>query len=309
MTVIYYMSIDRADKPWIGDRRLTEQGGVAWLAAPASRAGRGRQRQLATLPVPMSLPATMTTAVRASLRRSVVQTCARRGVPVPVSPAAPLRVPGSSLQRMSTSGGPSYPSHVPSQAELEFNASNMEKPPSDESAVPVGTHIAEQAIDPAEYRRKMEAAGYVMHRKVNLRGQLADAAAPTTDAVAHAYDMPGIEDGPGGNATYKESEETHARFETVMLGLAGAAMLIWVRASSTTPPPLAVQMAHRSDTKVGAGCWGVGMQGLLTFGPSVGGGDQGMDARQQRQTMEVARLKDERYPPHTIDGCRSTGSR
>ena len=24
MTVIYYMSIDRADKPWIGDRRLTE---------------------------------------------------------------------------------------------------------------------------------------------------------------------------------------------------------------------------------------------------------------------------------------------
>jgi hypothetical protein len=24
MTVIYYMSIDMADKPWIGDRRLTE---------------------------------------------------------------------------------------------------------------------------------------------------------------------------------------------------------------------------------------------------------------------------------------------
>jgi hypothetical protein len=24
MTVIYYMSIDRADKPWIGDRRFTE---------------------------------------------------------------------------------------------------------------------------------------------------------------------------------------------------------------------------------------------------------------------------------------------
>ena len=24
MTVIYYMSIDRADKPWIGDRRLTD---------------------------------------------------------------------------------------------------------------------------------------------------------------------------------------------------------------------------------------------------------------------------------------------
>ena len=24
MTVIYNMSIDRADKPWIGDRRLTE---------------------------------------------------------------------------------------------------------------------------------------------------------------------------------------------------------------------------------------------------------------------------------------------
>ena len=25
MTVIYNMSIDRADKPWIGDRRFTEQ--------------------------------------------------------------------------------------------------------------------------------------------------------------------------------------------------------------------------------------------------------------------------------------------
>ena len=25
MTVIYYMSIDRADKPWIGDRRFTER--------------------------------------------------------------------------------------------------------------------------------------------------------------------------------------------------------------------------------------------------------------------------------------------
>ena len=26
MTVIYNMSIDRADKPWIGDRRFTELG-------------------------------------------------------------------------------------------------------------------------------------------------------------------------------------------------------------------------------------------------------------------------------------------
>ena len=29
MTVIYNMSIDRADKPWIGDRRLTEWGAYA----------------------------------------------------------------------------------------------------------------------------------------------------------------------------------------------------------------------------------------------------------------------------------------
>ena len=29
MTVIYNMSVDRADKPWIGDRRLTESGGAA----------------------------------------------------------------------------------------------------------------------------------------------------------------------------------------------------------------------------------------------------------------------------------------
>jgi hypothetical protein len=38
MTVIYYMSIDRADKPWIGDRRLTEICGGA--AAAASRCAR-----------------------------------------------------------------------------------------------------------------------------------------------------------------------------------------------------------------------------------------------------------------------------
>ena len=30
MTVIYNMSIDRADKPWIGDRRLTESSGMQW---------------------------------------------------------------------------------------------------------------------------------------------------------------------------------------------------------------------------------------------------------------------------------------
>ena len=41
MTVIYNMSIDRADKPWIGDRRLTEPPAIArfgsyWsLALPA----------------------------------------------------------------------------------------------------------------------------------------------------------------------------------------------------------------------------------------------------------------------------------
>ncbi len=28
MTVIYNMSIDRADKPWIGDRRFTETTGT-----------------------------------------------------------------------------------------------------------------------------------------------------------------------------------------------------------------------------------------------------------------------------------------
>jgi hypothetical protein len=34
MTVIYNMSIDRADKPWIGDRRLTEQS--LWAAGSAA---------------------------------------------------------------------------------------------------------------------------------------------------------------------------------------------------------------------------------------------------------------------------------
>ena len=42
MTVIYNMSIDRADKPWIGDRRLTEAG-TCWPGGTAgvTSAGRG----------------------------------------------------------------------------------------------------------------------------------------------------------------------------------------------------------------------------------------------------------------------------
>ena len=39
MTVIYNMSIDRADKPWIGDRRLTEScrsAGAGRCASPNS---------------------------------------------------------------------------------------------------------------------------------------------------------------------------------------------------------------------------------------------------------------------------------
>ena len=38
MTVIYNMSIDRADKPWIGDRRFTETAvrvTLAKVACPA----------------------------------------------------------------------------------------------------------------------------------------------------------------------------------------------------------------------------------------------------------------------------------
>ena len=38
MTVIYNMSIDRADKPWIGDRRFTESTEEFSLALVSSRA-------------------------------------------------------------------------------------------------------------------------------------------------------------------------------------------------------------------------------------------------------------------------------
>ena len=41
MTVIYYMSIDRADKPWIGDRRLTAR-------ERRRRGGGARRRRLLT---------------------------------------------------------------------------------------------------------------------------------------------------------------------------------------------------------------------------------------------------------------------
>ena len=51
MTVIYNMYIDRADKPWIGDRRFTEQAATTallkfWSARkfPETNAKRTRER-------------------------------------------------------------------------------------------------------------------------------------------------------------------------------------------------------------------------------------------------------------------------
>ena len=47
MTVIYNMSIDRADKPWIGDRRLTEIRHQPAACERASRASDADARSLA----------------------------------------------------------------------------------------------------------------------------------------------------------------------------------------------------------------------------------------------------------------------
>ena len=44
MTVIYNMSIDRADKPWIGDRRLTEDSVHVLYDVLVHRNGRLRLR-------------------------------------------------------------------------------------------------------------------------------------------------------------------------------------------------------------------------------------------------------------------------
>ena len=42
MTVIYNMSIDRADKPWIGDRRLTERESSEVGEVTAAQEGNAR---------------------------------------------------------------------------------------------------------------------------------------------------------------------------------------------------------------------------------------------------------------------------
>ena len=50
MTVIYNMSVDRADKPWIGDRRLTE----ATTSAGIRHFSRSSAISFITIPIMMS---------------------------------------------------------------------------------------------------------------------------------------------------------------------------------------------------------------------------------------------------------------
>jgi hypothetical protein len=99
------------------------------------------------------------------------------------------------------------------------------------SAEPPATAAkASEPMDPAEFRRQQEAAGYVIGRKKRLRAPLSDYAPPGS---SHALAAQGITDRgealvAGRNASEKESDETHQRFESVLATVACITFAIWV---------------------------------------------------------------------------------
>lgn len=93
---------------------------------------------------------------------------------------------------------------------------------------------ASEPMDPVEFRRQQEAAGFVMGRKKKrLRAPLSDYAPPGS-SHAVAVQESGDGDGvlvPGRNASEKESDETHQRFESVLATVACISFAIWVMVS------------------------------------------------------------------------------
>ncbi len=101
---------------------------------------------------------------------------------------------------------------------------------------PVAPKAASEPMDPVEFRRQQEAAGYVMGRKKRLRAPLSDYAPPgSSHALAFQPGGPGVRDDEilvaGRNASEKESDETHTRFESVLSTFACIAFAIWVAVS------------------------------------------------------------------------------
>ena len=89
-----------------------------------------------------------------------------------------------------------------------------------------------EPMDPAEFRRQQEAAGYVMGRKKRLRAPLSDYAPPGSSHALAFQD--GSRDDvlePGRNASEKESDETHQRFESVLATVACITFVVWLLVS------------------------------------------------------------------------------
>jgi hypothetical protein len=130
--------------------------------------------------------------------------------------------------------------------------------PTADAAVAGAQLAAPAAIDPAEYRRQMEAAGYVMHRKRRLASPLSGAVAEAAGGEDRvSVQLRKTEEGPRGNASYHEDDEAHARFEHWLSVF--AAISLGTSASCAVLPagPLAwapVALLHVRAAS-GAGVW------------------------------------------------------
>ena len=102
--------------------------------------------------------------------------------------------------------------------------------PEANAELPAATKKASEPMDPVEFRRQQEAAGYVMGRKKRLRAPLSDYAPPGSShaLAAQGASVPDEILVPGKNASERESDETHQRFESVLSIVACVAFAIWV---------------------------------------------------------------------------------
>ena len=147
-------------------------------------------------------------------------------------PVLALARPADALQRpaalaarwhprhASTAAGDKPSNEVAAQPEPEPTAAAATSPPP----------VTDGPMDPAEFRRQQEAAGYVMARKKRLRSSLSDHAPPGTshDLFNQGVDVHADELVAGRNASEKEDDETHARFESVLTAFIAISLAVWL---------------------------------------------------------------------------------
>ena len=104
------------------------------------------------------------------------------------------------------------------------------QPEPEPAAAPAAAVVSDGPMDPAEFRKQQEAAGYIMARSKRLRSSGSDHAPPGTSHALfnQGVDIHADELVAGGNASEKEDDETHARFENVLTTFIAISLAVWL---------------------------------------------------------------------------------